>query len=249
VSETEPEVPFEEPEPETPAPDEQPDEVPEGVDPETGEVTGLTDAEVDADVAEAENYRRAEIAAERQAAEQAQAETEAEIERQGKALDRATRAYVDKLRAALGDDLGGWHACPLCADGYPGIRMQTMPPPEQLALVKVEIGEDPDPDLPPDGYSRRCTSCDGWGKVETGSRVTTQKSAQCHDCKGRGWVPIGTEREDGHITASNGHTDQPMPVLQDTPSNDPPEVEMLKQLGYIVVPPVPPAEPSNFGGA
>jgi len=225
------------------------EEPPEGVDPDTGEVTGPVEPDADDAEAEAENQRRAELAAERQAAEQAVAETEAAIEKQGKALDRAAKAYTDKLLAALGDDLSGWHACPLCADGYPGIRMQMMPSPEQLARVKVEIGEDPDPDLPADAYSRQCSSCEGYGRVKTGSRVTAQKSAQCHDCKGRGWIPVGSERESGNITASNGSTDLAPVVLQDNASNDPPEVEMLKQLGYIVVPPVPQAEPSTFGGA
>jgi hypothetical protein len=224
-----------EPEPET---EEQGDEVPEGVYPETGEVTDQPEPDADDAEALAENERRAELAAERQAEEQAQAESEAEIERQGKALDRATKAYVDKLRAALGDDLGEWHACPMCADGFPGIRMAVMPQAEQLAAIKVEIGEDPDPDLAGDPYSRRCDHCDGYGKVSTGSRISGQKSAQCYDCKGRGWVAVGSERESGQITVGNGNTTTPAPVLQDNPSHDPPEVRMLQELGYIVVAPI-----------
>jgi hypothetical protein len=223
------------------------DEVPENVNPETGEV--LEDVEPDADdaAALAEKERRDELAAERQAAEQAAAETEAQIERQGKALDRATKAYTDKLLAALGDDLGGWQPCPLCADGYPGIRMAMMPSPERLAAVKVAIGEDPDPDLPSDGYSRRCESCDGWGKVQTGSRVTTQKAAQCHDCGGAGWIAVGPERAAGNITGGNGAPAQPLAPLQDNVTNDPPEVAMLKQLGYIVVPKITPPDQSQIG--
>jgi hypothetical protein len=251
MSENEQEVPLEEPAPSELEPESEPTEVPEGVDPETGEV--VEDAEPDEDdaEAEAENQRRAEIAAERQEAEQAQAASEVEMERQQKALDRATKAYTDKLRAALGDDLSGFQPCPMCADGWPGIRLPVMPAPENVAAIKVAIGEDPDPDLPSDGYSRRCESCDGWGRVQTGSRVTTQKAAICHDCAGQGWVAVGDERAAGNITPGNGAAVQPVPVLQDNPNNDPPEVAMLQQLGYMVTK-VPKIEgitlPPGFGG-
>ena len=238
MSETEQDIPFEEPAPSEPETEDQPDEVPEGVDPETGEVTETGEPDADDAQAEAENERRAEIAAQRQADEQAQAASEAEIERQQKALDRATKSYLDKLRATLGEDLSGFQPCPLCADGWPGIRLPVMPSPEHVAAVKVAIGEDPDPDLAGDPYSRRCDHCDGYGKVSTGSRISGQKSAQCYDCKGRGWIPVGNERESGQITVANGAQSQPTPVLQDTPSNDPPEVAMLQQLGYIVVAPI-----------
>jgi len=231
-----------------PAPEDQPDEVPEGVDPETGEVTETSEPDADDADAQAENERRAELAAENQQREQEQAASEAEIERQGQALDRATKAYIHKLTTALGPDLGEWHACPMCVDGFPGIRMAVMPQGEQLARIKVEIGEDPDPDLAGDPYSRRCDHCDGYGKVSTGSRISGQKSAQCYDCKGRGWIPVGSERESGAITVSNGQQPQSAPVLQDHPSHDPPEVEMLRQLGYIVVDPVPVPDIASLPG-
>jgi hypothetical protein len=247
MSENEQEVPLEEPEPSEPEPESEPTEVPEGVDPERGEVDGDYEPDPDDAEAEAENQRRAEIAAERQEAEQAQAASEVEMERQQKALDRATKAYTDKLRAALGDDLSGFQPCPMCADGWPGIRLPVMPAPENVAAIKVAIGEDPDPDLPSDGYSRRCESCDGWGRVETGSRVTTQKAAQCHDCSGRGWIAVGTERAAGNITSAANGQEQSVHVLQDNVSNDPPEVEMLKQLGYIVVPKIDTSVPAAPG--
>jgi hypothetical protein len=70
------------------------------------------------------------------------------------------------------------------------------------------------------------------------NNVTGQKSAQCLDCGGRGWIPVGPERETGRITVANGGSAAPAPVLQDNPSHDPPEVAMLQQLGYIVVAPI-----------
>lgn len=223
----------------------EPNEVPEGVDPGTGEVLVDDDPDQAEGSAEGDEEHRRALLAERQQAEQEEAAAQADAEKLMKQLNRTAENYAKRIVDLLGGDLTGWQPCPLCAEGLPGFRVPRMPDPEHLAQVKVAIGEDPDPDLPDDGYSRRCAACDGWGKVTTGSRVTTQKSAQCLDCKGRGWVAVGTERESGHITATNGHTDTPATVLQDNASNDPPEVAMLKSLGYIVtkVPEVPTINP------
>lgn len=224
-------------------------DVPAGIDPATGEVLdGMAGADSgDNDVGDEE--RRRDLAAERQEQEQAEAQAQADAEKLMKQLNRTAENYAKRVVDLFGGDMTGWQACPLCAEGLPGFRVPRMPAPDYLAQVKVAIGEDPDPDLPDDGYSRRCAACDGWGKVTTGSRVTTQKSAQCLDCKGRGWVAVGTERESGHITISNGATTTTAPVLQDNASHDPPEVEMLRQLGYIVVEPMAPVETPTMPGA
>jgi hypothetical protein len=241
MSETEGTTTEEFPGEDVPTPDAPPTEVPEGVDPETGEV--LVDDDPDADEAQAlaETERRSELAAEKQQQEQEQAATEAAIEQQGKAMDRATKAYTDKLKAALGDDLSGWQPCPMCADGWPGIRMPVMPAPPTLAAIKVAIGEDPDPPLEDDTYSRPCTACGGHGRVGTGSHVTGHKSVICLDCGGTGYIKIGPEREADMPTPTNGApvVAVPQPLEGDPPRT--PEEERLRQLGAIVVwPPKPP---------
>lgn len=224
--------------PETKTPD---TEVPEGVDSETGEVTDPAYFDSEDEGQQEAREREAELAAERQQAEQAQAASEAEIEQQQKALDRATKAYTDKLRAALGDDLSGFQPCPLCADGWPGIRLPVMPAPENVAAVKVAIGEDPDPTLEGDTYSRPCDKCGGHGRVGTGSHVTGHKSVICLDCGGKGYISVGTERETVAAVQTNG---EPAVSLAQPLAGDPPrtpEEERLRQLGAIVVwPPKPP---------
>src|SRR5438067_7507060 len=147
MSETETPPAEDAPAEETPETETPETEVPAGVDPETGEVN--PEAYFDSEDAgqQAAREREAELAAERQQAEQAQAASEREIEQQQKALDRATKAYTDKLRATLGEDLSGFQPCPMCADGWPGIRLPVMPAPENIAAIKVAIGEDPDPTL------------------------------------------------------------------------------------------------------
>jgi hypothetical protein len=241
VSENEQEAPQDEPAEAEPAQS----EVPEGIDPVTGEVSEPEngDEEPDEDDAEAAaaNEREAELAAERQAAEQAQAANEAEIEKQGKALDRASTNYTKKVLEVLGDDLAGWTLCPLCADGYPGLRMPMMPSPENLAAVKVAIGEDPDPPLNDDPFSRKCDTCNGKGVTKTNSDVEGQKKVRCLTCDGRGWLPVGPERDSLAAQPVNGTPAEAAPVpLQADPARTR-EEEILKAAGAIVVwPPKPP---------
>jgi len=242
MSEKEPEVTFEEPEPEV-ADGDSGEEPPTETEIATGD-DGGEDDEPGEDDAEASSSaeREAELAAEREAKEQQAARDDADIERRQKQLVRAADAYVKKIVDALGPDLDGAKPCPLCADFFPGFRFPIMPPPENLSAVRVAIGLDPGDNLQKDNYSRLCEACDGWGKVKTGSRVSGQDSAMCYDCAGRGWIAVGIERASGAITAgvpaAPAATNGP-PVVS---SNDPPEVEKLKQLGYVVVPPIQPIE-------
>jgi hypothetical protein len=234
-------------------------EVPEGVDPETGEVIVDDDPDQDEGVEEeevgepnpdqagddAESEREAELAADQQAQAQAQQTEDAQIEKNTKALNRAAQNYIKKVVETLGPDLEGMQTCPLCAEHWPGLRFPVMPAPEHLAAVRVAIGLDPGDNLKPDPYARRCDTCDGWMRTDSGSRGSGQGSLQCWDCQGRGWVPVGDERRDGAITVSNGQTNSAGPVDIVTGRAEPPEVAALKELGYIVVdPPPPPAVPT-----
>jgi hypothetical protein len=116
-----------------------------------------------------------------------------------------------------------------------------MPAPENVAAIKVAIGEDPDPPLEGDTYSRPCTACGGHGRVGTGSHVTGHKSVICLDCGGKGYIAVGTERDATQPAPTNGAQVPavPQPLEGDPPRT--PEEERLRQLGAIVVwPPKPP---------
>jgi hypothetical protein len=248
VSETEQEAPQEEPEPQV-----EGDEGGGGVTapPDTGE-PGDFDGEEEPDEDDAEARaaieREHELAAEREAQEQAQAASEAEIEKQGKALDRASGNYTKKVLEVLGDDLAGWTLCPLCSDGYPGLRMPMMPSPENLAAVKVAIGEDPDPPLNDDPFSRKCDTCNGKGVTKTNSDVEGQKKVRCLTCDGRGWLPVGPERDSLAAQPVNGTPAEAAPVpLQADPARTR-EEEILKAAGAIVVWPPKPVDVSALPG-
>lgn len=182
--------------------------------------------------------REQELAADRQEEAQSLEAQAREQDAKRKKLDQLAAHVAKRYSDILGDDLDGFTICPLCAPWFPGIRLQVMPDYETVAAVKVAIGEDPDPPLTNDHYSKVCDDCGGLGKVLTGSKVMGQTTAQCIPCKGRGWLAIGPEREQGSIL-SPAAPPQPLgngaPAVLDT---DPPEAAALRALGYIVVAPV-----------
>lgn len=159
---------------------------------------------------------------------------DAQIEKNSKAMNRAAEAYVKKAIATLGDDLGGLQRCPLCAEGWPGLRFPIMPEPEYLAATRVAIGLEPGDNLPKDNYSRVCQTCDGWGRVDTGSKVPAQASATCYDCQGKGWVAVGDERKDGSITALPPNPNGDSAAERLGIAGEPPEAQALRDLGFIV---------------
>lgn len=198
------------------------------------------DEEPDEDDAEAAATagREQELAADRQEEAQSIEAQAREQDAKRKKLDQLAAHVAKRYGEILGDELDGFTICPLCAPWFPGIRLQVMPDYETVAAVKVAIGEDPDPPLTNDHYSKVCEDCGGLGKVLTGSKVMGQTTAQCIPCKGRGWLAIGPEREQGSILAAAPPAPLPAngaPAVLDT---DPPEAAALKALGYIVVAPV-----------
>lgn len=47
-------------------------------------------------------------------------------------------------------------------------------------------------EFPADTHRTRCVDCDGWGTVESGSRVDSQRRLPCQTCNGNGWRPVPT---------------------------------------------------------
>lgn len=168
----------------------------------------------------------------------ARAMSERDIERVNRQLEGEAHRHAKRVLDIMGDDAEVLVVCPLCLPLIPGFRYPQPPVAEQLAAVKAAIGEPVDPPLSPDTYSNVCSKCDGWGAVSTGSKVVGRNKVTCLDCEGLGYVATDTRRQGGALTAGNGVTpvhqyDQPMPAV-----SDPPEVAKLKELGYVVVPPI-----------
>ena len=229
------------PEPPIPAPHE-PDEQPDLEPDETETDGGDDELDDDPDEAEAEAAasaeRAQELAAERQEEAQSIEAQQREQDAKAKKLGQVAAHTAKRYHDILGDGLDGFVMCPLCAPWFPGIRLPVMPDYETVSAVKVAIGEDPDPPLKQDIHSIVCSDCDGLGKVLTGSRVPGNASAQCIACNGTGWQPTDNARKPGTVTALPVQPYQPVPGEVLPAGDEPAEVEALKALGYIVVPPM-----------
>ena len=166
--------------------------------------------------------------------------SEVELERVSKAMDRAAKSYVDKVVQNLGQDLSGWKSCPCCSGGWPGLVLPRMPEPEVLAQIKDFIGEPATPPYLSDRHSTPCNACDGWGNVTTGSHVANRGVAVCLECDGKGYIAHHERRESGSLIGAGVAGMPPVYNQQAPPADDPPEVQKLRDLGFIVVEPVVP---------
>ena len=95
-----------------------------------------------------------------------------------------------------------------------------------------------------DEYSRECEKCSGEGVVRTGSKVVGQETLACMQCKGMGWVAIGSERDSSSMYVPNGAQAAYVPPAADSapmfaPAEaKPPEVADLEARGYVIIPPM-----------
>lgn len=124
---------------------------------------------------------------------------------QAKALQRRAQAYSKSIAELLGDDLSGWIPCPVCTPYFPGLHPPFAAfggaPAEVVAACRVIAGLPALDNMAQDAYSARCSTCNGVGKTLTGSTVQGHESIQCRDCGGKGWRPVGPERQSEHQAA------------------------------------------------
>jgi hypothetical protein len=188
VSETEVE-----PQTEPDAPDTEEDDAP---DTET-EPEGRCEAETEAggtayrcalDAEHDGEHKFSPVDADDTGAEDNQAASDAAMLDANKKVARAAQTYWNKVREQYGDDLGGFHSCPLCVGYPPGLYWPSELPPEKAAALKTILG------MPAmENYKRAnaymvCATCDGLGTVLTGSMVPAHMTHQCVDCGGRGYI-------------------------------------------------------------
>ena len=151
-----------------------------------------------------------------------QAQGEAEMLAANKKVAKSAQTYWESVRRNYGDDLGGFHECPLCVGYPPGLFFPSELPPEKKAALKSLLG------LPAlDNYKRdnaflTCSTCDGLGTVLTGSKVPGKDTHMCVDCDGRGYITHDANRT---APARSPLLDAPVNggevVMDDPPPYDP----------------------------
>lgn len=122
--------------------------------------------------------------------EQPAGPTEAEIEAQLKKLRASAERWRERVRDVMGEAADDLLPCPRCLPSVPGFIYPADVAPigdEQRMLVMESIGLEIVPDYKPDPYRQRCSTCDGWGRVDNDSRVPNEQYKRCDDCEGHGW--------------------------------------------------------------
>lgn len=121
--------------------------------------------------------------------------SDALMEQIGKQLDKEGDRHAKAVARIMGDSMGDLVTCPLCiTPGY----VTVVPPPDfdpyQRQAVLAAMGDDADPELRPHPNRRRCSTCDGWGDLTTGSRKNTTAVDGCPTCMGNGWIDSAAEQ-------------------------------------------------------
>ena len=122
-------------------------------------------------------------------------QSEAEMLKANRAVAKSAQTYWAAVQRNYGDDLGGFHECPLCVGYPPGLYFPAELPQEKRAALNALLGY---PSL--DNYRRdnaylTCATCDGLGTILTGSKVPKNMTAQCADCGGKGWITESPRRQ------------------------------------------------------
>jgi hypothetical protein len=122
-------------------------------------------------------------------ADEAAIEANRDAEATLKKVSRKADNYVKGLVELLGPELGGYAGCTMC-DGFPpGLVILEAIDDERRANVQRQLGietlDDYETDEP---FFTSCPTCNGRGRVRTGSKVTGKETEQCRKCGGRGFV-------------------------------------------------------------
>jgi hypothetical protein len=216
---TEPEVPFEEPE--TQPVDDDPDQD-EGVEPE-GE---LTNEQID----------------------KLQAQAEKDAAKLREKLDREAERHRTRLAEILQEDILTLVPCELCRADLAGwVETETPLPEEVKQRVRIQIGDREPRKVKQDPHSKRCETCDGETIVETGAKEGPNITLPCVDCGGAGWIATDDKRQGFRtpsfvppppVVAQDVENGQPVnhPALG---AEDQAEIDRLRKKGIVVIVPTP----------
>jgi len=166
--------------------------------------------------------------------------SEREAEALGKKLDAERKRHGKRVMELLGNDLGGHIPCPTCMDGIDGFIVSPEFAPldqgQRERMMQI-LGLDDWEHMPEASWAEKCETCDGFGKVKTGSKVAGREVTGCEDCGEAGWINVRRAR------AGNGHVEQVQEamtgptVLALAEPDD--RVNALRGEGYTVIPPMP----------
>jgi len=113
-----------------------------------------------------------------------------ELEKVRKKLDQSASTWRNRVSDLLGEEAQMLVPCELCDPLIPGFHWpaEIEQPRDEMHARLLDVLRTPvAPEYLPAPNVRRCATCDGWGKVESGSRVAGKGAVVCPICKGFGF--------------------------------------------------------------
>lgn len=162
-------------------------------------------------------------------------------------LEKENERHDARVREIMGEDAQYLVNCPLCGDVSTGFLMvgeQGIIGEDKLNELRDLLGIASAKQLKQHPTVHTCETCDGLGRVATGSKVTGYDSIDCPECVGKGWTGQSTLAPSA---AANGAQDTAPAltgptVYADAPHvpnyDDDPAVQSLKERGFMVIPPM-----------
>lgn len=114
--------------------------------------------------------------------------------------------------------------------------------PDGVVLCPLCIGAGGVVEEPPfDPHTHRCTTCDGRGKVRTGSLVSSQAERDCVDCNGNGWLSNDPNAAPAAPARASDFADDVVPTDHQGRTPDDPEFDWSR----VTRAPAPAPEPER----
>ncbi len=130
---------------------------------------------------------------------------EADYERMRKQLERSATTWRNRVSDVLGAEASALVPCELCDPIIPGFHwpaeVETARDETHARLLEV-LRTPQAPEYPENPQTSRCVTCQGWGKVISGSRVAGKELLACPACTGYGYTPPPTPTGNGYADAA-----------------------------------------------
>jgi hypothetical protein len=110
-----------------------------------------------------------------------------------KKIAARAKTYASAVSSLLGEHALELALCPLCTEGptpmFVNLHDAGRVPDPIVDNVKVYLGFAREQDYKASSETQTCGTCEGRGKVMTGSHVPGNETAACPNCKGYGYTP------------------------------------------------------------
>lgn len=165
--------------------------------------------------------------------------SEKELEARFTKIHNENDRHRKRVAEILAEDALALVPCPVCSEAFHGWIFDPAYAPltdEMRERMLQLLGLDSYETMPEAPWAVQCQTCQGYGKVKTGSRVPERETTTCLDCNGAGWNNRKQE------AASNGLTPAEIPATTGPTVYGAAEpdarVLTLREEGWTVFPPV-----------